>query len=61
MSPGRGGEVLRIYRFTMEYGQLLGTLNARDTTPPRQPNAWMVSGQQTGKDEAASEQTMVLV
>lgn len=42
----------------MESGQLLGALSTRATASPKQPFAWMVSGQQTGKEEAASEQRM---
>lgn len=38
----------------MESGQLLGALSTRATASPKQPFAWMVSGQQTGKEEAAS-------
>lgn len=60
-SPGNGAKVLSIYYFTMDYGQLLGTLSARAMAPPKQPFAWMVSGQQTGKEEAASEQRMAPV
>lgn len=60
-SPGNGAKVLHIYRFTMEYGQLLGALSTRATTSPKQPFAQMVSGQQTGKEEAACEQRMASV
>ena len=60
-SPGNGAKVLSIYCFTMEYGQLLGALSTRATTSPKQPFAQMVSGQQTGKEEAASEQRMASV
>ena len=39
----------------MEYGQLLGTLNARTTVPSKLPFAGVSSGQQPGKEEATCE------
>lgn len=39
----------------MEYGQLLGTLNAWTTVPSKLPFAGVPSGQQHGKEEATCE------